>query len=332
LGLARTAKQAISVHIIDTAGRSPVARQAVRSQIGFSDRLLGLWIITGSILIGSAGAWHGQGHIHATSLAVLAVQDHLPPFFAEGIETIKHCSVDPDVFKFRTDETTLYRTEAPDHYFDLERFDGNDLPDTRQDFTWWCVRKGRSTSYVGTLPYAVTEWTYRLCIALAEYRRWPDNPAIQTKCLVYAGILAHYAEDACMPLHATIHWDGRANENGNSPHTGIHSKVDALLQKVTAEESPILGPDETAFDSVLDAIFAQLHASNQLVDAVYELENTVPEVDQPINPQSPLWTFMQERLRETSLFTARLFVTAFQKSTQVEIPEWHVRAPTQPVP
>ena len=141
-------------------------------------------------------AWHTQGHIEATSLAVPAAQDQLPPFFAEGIETIKHCSVDPDVFKFRTDATTLYRTEAPDHYFDLELFDSNALPDTRQDFTWWCVRKGKSASYVGTLPYAVTDWTYRLAIGLAEYRRWPDNPAIQTKCLVYAGILAHYAQDA----------------------------------------------------------------------------------------------------------------------------------------
>ena len=38
--LARTAKQAISVYIADAAGRSPVRKQAARSQIGFSDRLL----------------------------------------------------------------------------------------------------------------------------------------------------------------------------------------------------------------------------------------------------------------------------------------------------
>jgi hypothetical protein len=253
---------------------------------------LGLWVIISQLLAGSASAWHNQGHINAASLSVSAAQDHLPPFFAEGIETIKHCSVDPDVFKFRTDATTLYRTEAPNHYFDLELFDSNALPDTRQDFTWWCVRKGRSTSFIGTLPYAVTDWTYRLAMGLAEYRRWPDNPAIQTKCLVYAGILAHYAQDACMPLHATIHWDGRADENGNSPHTGIHSKIDALLQKVSLEESPILDPNEPETASVLDAIFAQLHASQQLVDTVYELENTLPEADQPIDPQSALWSFM----------------------------------------
>jgi len=278
------------------------------------------------VLPGAAGAWHSQGHIKATALSVNAAQDHLPPFFVAGIDTIKHCAVDPDVFKFRTGVTTLYRTEAPDHYFDLELFDSNALPDTRQDFTWWCVRKGKSTSYIGTLPYAVTDWTYRLAIGLAEYRRWPDNPAIQSKCLVYAGILAHYAQDACMPLHATIHWDGRADETGYSSRTGIHSRVDALLQKVSLDESPILDPNEPKIESVLDAIFMQLHTSQQLVDLVYELEYTIPEEDQPIDPQSELWTFMQERLRETSLFTARLFVTAFHKSTQVEIPEWHDRS------
>jgi len=264
--------------------------------------------------------------MQATSLAVAAAQDHLPAFFVEGVDTIKHCSVDPDVFKFHTDERTLYRTEAPDHYFDLELFDSNALPDTRQDFTWWCVRQGRSPSFIGTLPYAVTDWTYRLAIALAEYRRWPDNPVIQTKCLVYAGILSHYAQDACMPLHATVHWDGPADENGDSPHTGIHSRVDALLEKVTLDESPLLDPNESTFESVLNAIFTQVHASNQLVDTVYDFENLIPEADQPIDPQSALWRFMQERLRETSLFTARLYVTAWKKSTRVEIPEWHERS------
>jgi hypothetical protein len=38
--LARTVKQAISVYIVDAAGHSPVVKQAARSQIGFSDRLL----------------------------------------------------------------------------------------------------------------------------------------------------------------------------------------------------------------------------------------------------------------------------------------------------
>lgn len=290
-----------------------------------------LWVMMCPILTGSARAWHSQGHMRATSLAVAASQNHLPAFFSEGIDTINHCSVDPDVFKFRTDDRALYRTEAPDHYFDLELFDSNAPPDTRQDFTWWCVRQGRSTSFIGTLPYAVTEWTYRLAIALAEHRRWPDNPAIQAKCLVYAGILSHYTEDACMPLHATIHWDGRADENGDSPHTGIHSKVDALLEKVSLETSPLLDPNETAFASVLDAIFAQLHASNRLVDKVYEFEDAIPEADEPLDPQSPLWPFMQERLRETSLFTARLYVTAWEKSTQVEIPAWHDRSlPVEP--
>ncbi len=66
----------------------------------------------------------------------------------------------------------------------------------------------------------MTEWTFRLTITLAEYRRWPDNPAIRAKCLVYAGILAHCAEDVRTPLHATIHRDGTANENGNSPVLG----------------------------------------------------------------------------------------------------------------
>ena len=191
---------------------------------------------------------------------------------------------------------------------------------------WWCVRQGKSPSFIGTLPYAITDWTYRLSMGLAEHRRWPDNTVIQTKCLVYAGLLAHYAQDACMPLHATIHWDGRAEENGDSPHTGIHNRVDALLQKVSLNESPLLDANEIPFDSVLAACFAQLQASNRLVDTIYAWEDAIPEADRGLDPKSPIWSFMQERLRESALFTARLYVTAWGKSLDVTMPEWHERS------
>ena len=87
---------------------------------------------------------------------------------------------------------------------------------------------------LGLLPYAIAETTYMLSLALAEHHRWPDNQAIQSKCLVYAGLLSHYAEDACMPLHATVHWDGRVLPNGQSPRTGIHSRVDGLTESGTS--------------------------------------------------------------------------------------------------
>jgi hypothetical protein len=90
-----------------------------------------------------------------------------------------------------------------------------------------------------TLPYAIAEWTERLSIAFAEHRKYPANPYIQNKCLVYAGFLAHYAQDLCMPLHTTIHHDGRANPDGSTPKTGIHPRVDSLVEKLDMQPAQL---------------------------------------------------------------------------------------------
>jgi len=195
-------------------------------------------VLVGLLWTGQCAGWYGAGHSLATRMALEVLEGRVPEFLARGADLAAHCSQDPDVFKFQADSRVLYYTEYAEHYFDLERFDANTaLPATRNDFTWWCVRHGMSASTVGTLPYAVTDWTYRLAVALAEHRRWPDDPAVQAKALVYAGLLAHYAQDLCMPLHTTIHYDGRVQTGKSSPKTGIHAALDGLL-----EQTPGLGP------------------------------------------------------------------------------------------
>lgn len=273
-----------------------------------------------------AGAWHSQGHVLATKLAVEASQDIMPAFFGQGVETIKHCSLDPDVFKFRTDSRLLSRKESPNHYFDLELFDDEALPETREDFWWWCLRHGQSTGKVGLLPYAIAETTYMLSIALAEHHRWPDNQAIQSKCLVYAGLLSHYAEDACMPLHATVDWDGRVLPNGQSPRTGIHSRVDGLLHRVPGADQVTVDPNSLPeFDALLEEVFAHIQETHALVEPLYALEEEIPTADELFEGPPELVTMVEEYLHRSARFTARLYVTALKKSELVTIPEWHVR-------
>ena len=71
------------------------------------------------------------------------------------------------------------------------------------------------------------------------HRKWPYEPHIRDKCLVYAVNPAHYATDLCQPPHTTIHYDGRAQEDGSSPHTGIRQRVDGLLRKPDWNRSAI---------------------------------------------------------------------------------------------
>ena len=188
-------------------------------------------------------------------------------------------------------------------------------------------------SKVGLLPYALVESTQRLTVALAEHRRWTDNPHIRTKCLVYAGLLAHYAQDAAQPLHLTIHYDGRALKNRTSPRKGIHLKIDALLGKLKVSDEEIIRDlPVKRFDNLFAAVLAQLRRSHAQVEAVYELEPKLPDLLAPIEAGGEVEAFARDRARVAVSFAASLFVTAWEDSAKIKFPKWHEREGEGPPP
>lgn len=272
-----------------------------------------------------AAAWHGRGHHVATGLSAAAAEA-LPAFFRAGAATVAHCSLDPDLFTRPIAPPVLHQGEAPQHYFDLELVAGLKLPPSRYEFLALCASKGLSGAKVGLLPYAVTEWTQRLTVALAEHRADPDNPHVRLKCLVYAGILSHYAQDLCQPLHLTIHWDGRAKADGTSPRTGIHTKVDALLGKLKVDAKAVLADAKPAAAADLfPAVLAEIRKGHALVQTVYRLADDLPALADPLKPGSPAEDFAAERLRACVRFTASLYVTAWKDSADVKLPSWYER-------
>ena len=275
---------------------------------------LGSLILT--MLTIPALAWYGEGHVLATNLAVDAVGPRLPEFFAAGRAIIGHCSEDPDLFKLTVGDGTLSSRESPDHYFDLEWFDVNELPATRTSFFWDTLGSGHSFSRIGTLPYAITEATERLTVALAEYRVWPDDPAIQTKCRVYAGLLAHYSEDACQPLHTTVDYD----------LGGIHHLVDAVLHRLPADQIPAIDPNSlNSYESLLPVVWQAIRQSHTLVERVYELKDRWPEDDDRELTDPDVIALTRTCLERSTRFTAELYLTAWVQSATVEFPDWHQR-------
>jgi hypothetical protein len=234
--------------------------------------------------------------------------------------------LDPDTFTRPIAPAELHKAEAPEHYFDLELLGSRQIPTDRYGFIALCAEQKLDPSKVGLLPYAITECAGRLTVALAEHRKWPENRHIQMKCLVYAGALSHYAQDLCQPLHVTIHFDGRAGENTPSPRSGIHLKTDALLGKVKMDgKVTIKDAPACPFDKLFPAIIAELKHSNSLVDEVYRLEGDLPEAEAPIKPPGPAEEFAKERLRAAAGLTAWLYVTAWENSKDIVLPDWHRR-------
>jgi hypothetical protein len=185
---------------------------------------------------------------------------------------------------------------------------------------------------VGLLPYAVLEGQQRLTIAFAEHRRWPEDPWIRQKIVLYAGYLAHYAGDLDQPLHTTVHHDGRALPDHSSPRTGIHQLVDGLFERVPLDPAALvrgLVVDEQA--DPWAAIKGEMTRSHALVDPVYALEPALRAGAEGGTYGAPVVSFTEERFRATAGFLANLFYTAWRRSASVEMPSWHVR-PAEPKP
>ncbi len=293
--------------------RGPLSTQArgrVAPASGFVLLMLSLWAAP-------SHAWWGNGHAILTAAAVLAQPQEVPIFFRNGAAQVAHMSIDPDVAKNRA-APHLYDGESPEHFFDLELLEGADIPENRHEFIALCSRLGVAPKKVGYAPYAILEYTERLMVAFAEHRKWPENGMIQAKIFVYAGMLAHYAEDIAQPLHTTVHYDGRLVEGGEKTHAGIHETVDSMIERLqmTPKELATRVTVAPIEGDLAEAVRAQIYESNGRVDLVYEL---VDGLD-PVSEQGR--ALAQERARRAVAFTASLYLTAWQSSEAVRLPSW----------
>lgn len=278
---------------------------------------------------GAALAWWAASHPPMTEAAAAALPEDMPEFFRKGAAAIAAGSADPDLWTEKLCPA-LRDAERHNHFIDLEVFEGRELPPTRSEFNRLCGSLRTSAEAAGALPYALQESHERLALAFLEHRSRPDDEPTRAKVLYLAGILAHYAQDAAQPLHATVHYDGRAEGGKASPRTGIHLKVDALPQNAKLAAGEIardLGKaaapkdGETPFAVGLAAV----RESFALVDRVYELEARLPAAGAaaPGELDPAVRAFALERCRAGAQLTAALWYSAWVRSGRMELPEWH---------
>ncbi|MHB1155719.1 MAG: phospholipase C/P1 nuclease family protein [Phycisphaerales bacterium] len=288
----------------------------------------------------AAFAWHEKEHhaITAMSARLLAPGSTdaanpnglpgVPDWFLAGIaDDAAQDSLDPDNFKNRA-MPQLDSTEPPEHYLDYESLEAMGVPPGvmprfRYDYYKLCYEHQLDPRKIGVLPWAVAEWQQRLTLAFAEHRKWPNNATIRRKCLVYAGLMSHYAGDLCMPLHTTMHHDGRVKtHNDRSPRSGIHAKVDGLFRTFDYDPRKVLdGAQAEVYGDVWAAIREEFDRSHALVDRVYELADKLPPRNGHTDDADVI-AFGAERMKAGVTFIASLYRTAWVKSADVKLPDW----------
>lgn len=276
----------------------------------------------------NAPAWWSDGHVTVTRAAVRTLPEDVPAFFRESGDALAHFSLEPDLWKHR-ETPHLYDREYPEHYIDYELLEGLSLPPLRWQFVAMCAEHGKNPRDIGLLPYSVVEETERLAYAFAEHRHWPDNPYVRQKCLLYGGFLSHYTADLALPLHLTIHWDGRTTLGSPSPRTGIHNRADALIGAVGIRPSKLAkGVEPVVFDDLFTSIIQQVHENRRGIDTVYALEADLPVigagsvVDPKWQPSPRVREFTFDRARAATFLTASCWLTAWEHSARITPPPW----------
>jgi hypothetical protein len=154
------------------------------------------------IIIISLCSWGFYVHETATQIAVYQLPKHLRRFFFANIDSVTANAIRPDKRR------SMDKGENPKHFIDIENYGENAMVSMPR--SWQTAFKKYSFDTLkryGYVPYQI----------LIEYdslvHAFKQNKA--DSIIFYADDLAHYIEDANVPLHTTNNYDGQlTNQKG----------------------------------------------------------------------------------------------------------------------
>ncbi|KAB2968387.1 MAG: hypothetical protein F9K18_02885 [Thermoanaerobaculia bacterium] len=267
-----------------------------------------------------ARAWLAEGHRAAVRGALRLLPADLPESFSGAGETLADLAVDPDLFR-NPATPALAGSEAIEHYLDVERLADGAWPASRAEHLASLQARGLAPAEAGSLPWAIEEASERLTVAFALLRRDGGDAAARAQALVQGGRVAHHAADAIQPLHTTVHHDGWALPLGGSPLEGHHVRVDALLERVRFDrEGALAGVEARAFADTAAAVRSEILASHALIDRTYRLAPLLARPEGYARPEAIAYAC--ERYAAAARFVASLWLTAWERSARLELPDW----------
>jgi hypothetical protein len=260
-----------------------------------------------ALLVAPALGWQEKGHEMSARLAAQALPSDLPPFFRNAVERLVYLCPEPDRW-YTLSSPALQRLNAPDHYFDLEAWGVDPIPDNRYDLVMVAVKKGiihydpaaprdrggapsqdKYVSDLGTAPYAVSEMAGKL---VANFKHWRESTGdteearlarhqMEESIIYVAGVLGHYVTDLANPLHCTVHHNGWAEGYPNprgfaaaGRGQDLHSRFEgAYVNRAISEKDiePQLSPPHRVGPWVRD-MEQFIRRNNGFVEQLYTLE------------------------------------------------------------
>lgn len=202
-------------------------------------------------------AWGFDVHRFITNAALDELPAAIRPYYQKHRAFITEHSIDPDLMR-----TYGVETEEPNHFMDMDAIAPDPFTGIPHEEAEYIRKLGaeKAREY-GRVPWRAEEVYNRL---VAEFRKPEQNQRMSTNNInALSAALAHYVEDAHVPFHAAVNYDGQATNQ-----RGIHSRFESELFNRFKDRMTLKAAAAPPVMNPRDFIFAKLTESIRLVPAV----------------------------------------------------------------
>lgn len=282
-----------------------------------------------------AFGWGRDAHRIVNQVAVQTLPADVPAFLRgrSAIEQMGYLGPEPDRWR---SSGTLSRSQAPDHFIDLELLDPIEpyaLPVDRYVFIRDVYRtQGDHPNFtstfapekIGFLPWRVNEEFERLRVDMREYRaqlaEHRETAEVEQAILYDAGILGHFVADGSQPLHTTVNYNGWVEASNPERFTrlpGIHSEFESHFVHdnfAASDILPLVPAKPRILNSPFQSFMEYLRASHNQVRTVYRLAKA-HGFEGRGSPESRRFT--ADRIAAGAAMLRDMIYTAWQQSAEV---------------
>lgn len=224
----------------------------------------GLLVLT--LAASTPQAWGFDAHRFITNAAMDHVPEAIRPFYQKHRAYITEHAIDPDLMRIYGIET-----EEPNHFLDMDAVAPDPFTGIPRDEAAYIELLGpEKAREVGRVPWRVEEVYNRL---VTELERPSQGRAISASTVQsLSAILAHYVEDAHVPFHAVVNYDGQATNQ-----RGIHSRFESELFRRFQDRIAIAPVVPAPVLMPRDFIFERLIEGTRLVPAILAADKAAAE-------------------------------------------------------
>ena len=265
---------------------------------------------------GLSAGWGFDVHRFITGKAIALLPDEIRPFFDKHASFIVEHSVDPDLWR-----TAGFEIEPPRHFLDMDAYGAYPFDALPRDYAAAVAKFGEETvAKNGTIPWRTEEIYDRLVKAFEQHRAGTSPYALEN-VKFFVAILAHYAADAHVPLHAVVNYDGQL-----TGQHGVHSRFETELFARYSSELAIRPPRLEPVSQSRDHIFDTLRSSYQHVAPLLEADRRAigegVEYDDAYFARffSDMRPTLEERLSRSASSIAALVTGAWEKAGRPALP------------